>query len=64
LNSPNDHDYILTEQGTDKYADLNMAQAVALPAVAQALVTAIRARTDNGHAEAAEETTKSHDAHD
>jgi hypothetical protein len=64
LNSPDDHDYILTEQGTDKYADLSMVQAVALPAVAQALVTAIRARTDNGQAEATEETTKSHDDQD
>ena len=64
MKSPDDHDYILTEQGTDKYADLSMVQAVALPAVAQALVTAIRARTDNGRAEAAEETTKSHDDQD
>jgi hypothetical protein len=64
LNSPDDHDYILTELGTDKYADLSMVQAVALPAVAQALLTAIRARTDNGQAEAAEETTKSHDDQD
>ena len=64
MNSPDDHDYILTEQGTDKYADLNMVQAVALPAVAQALVTAIRARTDNGQAEATEETTTSHDDQD
>jgi len=64
LNSPDDHDYILTEEGTDKYADLSMVQAVALPVVAQALVTAIRARTDNSQAEAAEETTRSHDDQD
>jgi hypothetical protein len=64
LNSLDDHDYILTEQGTGKYADLNMVQAVALPVVAQALLTAIRARTDNGQAEAAEETTKSHNDQD
>lgn len=64
MSSPDDHDYSLTEQGTDKYADLNMVQAVALPAVAQALVTAIGARTDNGQAKAAEETTKSHNDQD
>jgi hypothetical protein len=64
LNSPDDHDYILTERGTGRYADLNMVQAVALPAVAQALLTAIRARRDNGQAEAAEDTTKSHDDQD
>ena len=33
--------YALTEQGTDKYADLSTAQAAALPVVAQALAAAI-----------------------
>ena len=35
--------YLITEQGTTQYADLNMAQALALAAVAEALVTTIRA---------------------
>lgn len=41
-NSPDKHAYTLMEKGTDKYPDLRMAQAVALPVVAQAIVAAIR----------------------
>jgi hypothetical protein len=41
--------YPLTEQGTDKYADLQMAQAAALPFVAQALVEAILNGIENGY---------------
>jgi hypothetical protein len=43
--------YTFTEQGTDKYADLQMAQAAALQVVAQALAAAIRAKGKNGSSE-------------
>lgn len=36
--------YMLTEHGTDKYADLQMAQAALVGPLAQALVACIRAR--------------------
>ena len=40
--SPEKRAYTLTEQGTDRYASLEMAQAAALPVVARALAIAIR----------------------
>jgi hypothetical protein len=40
--------YALTEQGTMRYADLNMAQALALATVAEALATTIRTKANNG----------------
>jgi hypothetical protein len=43
--------YTFTEQGTVKYADLQMAQAAALLVVAQALAAAIRAKGKNGSSE-------------
>jgi len=43
--------YTFTEQGTDIYADLQMAQAAALQVVAQALAAAIRAKGKNGSSE-------------
>jgi hypothetical protein len=43
--------YTFTEQGTDKYAHLQMAQAAALQVVAQALAAAIRAKGKNGSSE-------------
>ena len=46
--SPNKQFYTLEEQGTRRYADLEMAQAAALHAVAQALVRAIRSRLHDG----------------
>jgi hypothetical protein len=46
--SPNEHSYILEEEGTDRYTDLEMAQAAALHAVVQALVRAIRSRLHVG----------------
>jgi len=64
LNSADDRDYSLTEQGTDRYADRHMAQAVALPAVAQALVTALQGRVGSGQSEAGKEAIKSHDDQD
>ena len=46
--SPKNHTYTLTEQGTDKYPDLKTAQAAALPAVAQALADGILQGIANG----------------
>ena len=43
--------YTFAEQGTDKYTDLQMAQAAALQVVAQALAAAIRAKGKNGSSE-------------
>ena len=57
MNSSTKRDYILTEQGTEQYADLDMAQTVALAAVTQALVTTLRAKRNNENKEA----TNSHD---
>lgn len=42
------NDYKLQEQGTERYVDLEMAQAAALPVVAQALAIAIRAQVRIG----------------
>ena len=51
MRSPKKPTYTFTEQGTAKYADLQMAQAAALQVVAQALAAAIRARGKNGSSE-------------
>jgi len=56
-----EHSYILTEQGTNKYAELNMAQAVVLPGVAQALAMVIRNASNNGHTKSAKEANDNHD---
>ena len=40
--------YDLIEQGTDRYADLKMARAAALPILSQALLEAIREGLANG----------------
>jgi hypothetical protein len=40
--------YVLEEQGTDRYADLRMAQEAALPVVVEALVKAIRKGLESG----------------
>jgi hypothetical protein len=40
--------YTLIEQGTNRYASLEMAQAAALPYVVQAIVEAIREGLENG----------------
>jgi hypothetical protein len=53
--------YTLTEDGTDKYADLDMAQTVALAGVAQALVTTLRAERDNGQSKNKQETVNNYD---
>lgn len=41
--------FILIEEGTDKYAALDMAQALSLAAVAEAIATTFR--TDSNHRE-------------
>ena len=41
MRSPEEHVYPLTEQGTEKYASLEMAQAAALPILVQSLTKAI-----------------------
>lgn len=61
MSSSNNGNYILTEQGTDKYADLDMAQKVALASVAQALVTTLRDRRNNGSHKDNEEALNHHD---
>lgn len=54
--------YTLTEQGTTKYADLAMAQALALAAVAEALATTIRTQANNGQPKPdPEEASDNHD---
>lgn len=53
--------YAFTEQGTDKYADLQMAQAAALQVVAQALAAAIRAKGKNGSSEPDASDQEKHD---
>ncbi len=54
--------YTLTEQGTTKYSDLNMAQTVALAAVAEVLATTIRTKANNGQSNPNKEEAK--DNHD
>jgi hypothetical protein len=54
--------YTLTEQGTTKYTDLNMAQALALAAVAEAMATTIRTKANNGQSNPNKEEAK--DNHD
>jgi hypothetical protein len=54
--------YTLTEQGTTKYTDLNMAQALALAAVAEVLATTIRTKANNGQSNPNKEEAK--DNHD
>jgi len=53
--------YTLTEQGTTKYADLNMAQALALAAIAEALATTIRTQANNGQSKPDTEAKNNHD---
>lgn len=55
------HPYTLNEQGTGQYTDLNMAQIVVLPAVAQALAIVIRNGSNNGHIKSAKEANDNHD---
>jgi hypothetical protein len=54
--------YTLTEQGTTKYTDLNMAQALALAAVAEVLATTIRTKANNRQSNPTKEEAK--DNHD
>lgn len=47
--------YTLVAEGGDVYADLQAAQAAALPAVARALADLVRARAGNGETLACKE---------
>ena len=57
-----DTSYTLVAEGSDIYADLSMAQAAALPAVARALADLIRARAGNGEHRACKEQPAPYEA--